>query len=135
MIPQITLSGTPFEMGTTFGEAFREKIHELASSRLVRLKQYIKEYCQVTIDEKDLIDQVSALIPYHQAYDQTIWAEFCGIAKGANISHEMLIISMGYTDLRDYLTQEIRAAEVSDIGGCSAFIVPENLSTHGVLCG
>ena len=41
MIPQITLSGTPREMGSAFGEAFREKIHEMAQSRFVRLKQYI----------------------------------------------------------------------------------------------
>ena len=134
MIPQITLSGTPREMGSAFGEAFREKIHEMAQSRLVRLKQYIKEYCRVSISDNELIQRVSALIPYHQAYDKDIWSEFCGIAEGAHIAHEMLIISMGYTDLRDYLTQEM-GTKITDVGGCSAFIIPENHSIQGVLCG
>lgn len=134
MIPQITLSGTPREMGNAFGEAFREKIRELAQSRLVRLKQYVKEYCQVSLNDNELVERISALIPYHQSYDKNIWDEVCGISEGAKISHEMLIILMGYTDLRDYLTQEI-ISEVSDVDGCSAFIIPENCSQQGVICG
>jgi isopenicillin-N N-acyltransferase-like protein len=134
MIPQITISGTTFEMGSTFGEAFRDKIHEFAQTRLVRLKQYIKEYCQISITDDDLFSRISALIPYHQNYDATVWSEFDGIAKGANISYENLIMVMGYTDLRDYLTQEI-GKEVTDVGGCSAFIIPEENSKQGVLCG
>lgn len=133
MIPQITLSGTPGEMGLTFGETFRAKIQELAQSRLVRLKQYINEYCQVSMSDEEIIGHVAKLLPCHQAYDKNIWEEFCGIAEGANISYEMLTISMGYTDLRDYLIQEIKA-ETTDIGGCTAFIIPNNLSKQGVLC-
>ena len=134
MIPQITVLGTPWEMGSTFGEAFREKIHEFAQTRLSRLRQYIQEYCQTSVTDNQLNERISALIPYHQNYDKDVWAEFCGIAAGANITHEMLMIAMGYTDLRDYITQEI-APEISDIGGCSAFIIPDALSKQGVLCG
>src|SRR5689334_19564005 len=100
MIPKITLIGTPRQMGASFGEAYRKEIHEFAQSRLNRLKQYIKENCQTVVDESDIIKQVTALIPYHQNYNEDVWSEFCGIAEGADISHEMLMITMGYTDLR-----------------------------------
>lgn len=134
MIPKIILTGTPKQMGTSFGESFRKEIHEFAQSRLTRLKQYAKEYCQTSIDEKELISRVTELLPWHQHYDADVWSEFCGIAEGANISHEMLMIGMGYTDLRDYITQEINT-ELSDVGGCSAFIVPNAISKQGMLCG
>lgn len=134
MIPHIVLSGTPSEMGLMYGEEFREKIHEFSYSRIARLRQYAMEYCKLTVTDDQLIKRVSALMPWHENYDNEIWHEFCGIAKGANISHEMLMIAMGYTDLRDYITQEM-SSEISDVGGCSAFIIPDAYSGQGVLCG
>lgn len=134
MIPQITLFGTPWEMGSAFGETFREEIREFAQTRLSRLRQYVREYCQTSVTDNQLIERVSTLMPYHQNYDNDVWTEFCGIAAAANITHEILMIAMGYTDLRDYITQEI-SSETSDIGGCSAFIIPDALSKQGVLCG
>jgi isopenicillin-N N-acyltransferase-like protein len=134
MIPQIVLTGTPREMGLMYGEEFRDKIQEFALSRIARLRQYTLEYCKQTVTEDQLIQRISVLIPPHKNYDNDIWNEFCGIAKGANISYEMLIIAMGYTDLRDYITQQI-SSEISDVGGCSAFIVPDRHSSQGVLCG
>lgn len=134
LIPEITLCGTEKEMGLSFGESFRDSIQEFAQTRIHRLMQYIGDYCGLAITEKELIKRVRELIPCHQQYDTKIWQELCGIATGANISQEMLLIATGYTDLRDYLTQVI-ISEKFDIGGCSAFIVPDQISSQGVLCG
>jgi hypothetical protein len=134
MIPQITLSGTPRQMGLTFGETFRQKIHMFAQTRLLRLKQFASDYCKNPIDEKEIIKKITTMLPWHQNYDDELWLEFCGIADGADISHEMLMTAMGYTDIRDYLIKELSIV-AHDLGGCSAFVIPSVASKQGVICG
>ncbi|WP_262888731.1 C45 family autoproteolytic acyltransferase/hydolase [Chitinophaga solisilvae] len=136
-IPVISLSGTPRNMGLSFGESYRREIQEFALLRLNRLKMFLMEYSNIAVDNKSILNTVQEVVPWHRAYNYDIWNEFRGIATGAGISDELLLVSMAYTDLRDYFIRRYHPLLNTGIdpGGCSAFIVPRKLAANGVLIG
>jgi hypothetical protein len=136
-ISSITLSGTSIAMGQAFGENFRPQIHEFAASRLARLQAFVFEYTGMKMNRKDILHLLKPVLCWHGTYNKNVWDEFCGIAAGANISNDMLMIAMSFTDLQDYLVRHTmsKSPVASEAGGCSAFLVPDRLSTEGSLCG
>ena len=134
-IPEITLKGSPQEMGLSFGIHFQNKIQVLAKKRFSSLNRFINEYCKKTIDKNMLFGLISSLLPYHEVYDEDLWSEFCGIAKGAKVSPEMLLVAMGFTDLRDYIANQLQRSlfQNYDTGECTSLIIPNGLSSQGVL--
>lgn len=133
----ITLLGTPAAMGQAFGESYRQQIHEFAASRLARLQAFCFEYANVVLGKEELLCFIRPVLSWHSSYYKEVWDEFCGIAAGAAISHEMLLIAMGFTDLQDYIARQVpyNTPVANEAGGCSAFLVPDRHSTAGTLCG
>ena len=121
MIPHLVLDqSSPKARGEAHGVHFRKQIHALYEIRR-----------ELTLGRTDLEteDNLLALaklhLPLAERYDAELFAELKGIASGADISLEALVVVNHYTDLRD-----LSRAELDD-GGCSVLYAPGPPSVLG----
>ncbi len=98
----IHLTGSPYAMGREYGRALRDQIHELAEERL-RLALHNAEVASRPTDRAACLALAARMLPAQARYDTDVHAEFMGIAEGAGIAPELLLIGNGYTDFRDVL--------------------------------
>ena len=117
----LALSGLdPAAHGEQHGEAFRDDVRAVFELRL-----------GLMLEKTDLKtrDDVLELARHHleplRAFDRDLYAELCGIARGANLSPEAIVVLNHYTDLRD-----LGAADLSrlrgDTDGCSTWFVADD---------
>lgn len=124
------LSGSPRELGESFGEAARDDIAELYRLRVANALAQAKEYGGRAVDERLLLDLSRACLPYAERFDPEGHAELAGIARGANLSVEQVLAMNGLTDLRDVLA----FGDLSfrpEAEGCSSFLVQRDQTQGG----
>jgi isopenicillin-N N-acyltransferase-like protein len=116
----LTLTGLdPAAHGEQHGEAFRDDIQAAFELRL-----------RLTLERTDLEtrDNVLELARHHleplRAFDADLYAELCGIARGAGLSPEAVVVLNHYTDLRDLGLKDLRRLR-GDPDGCSAWFVDD----------
>lgn len=103
-----------FKNGHEHGEHLRESVRTMAAARMELM------FREPQFKSKQQVFELAAQhLPILEAYDQDLYAELIGIAKGAGISPEEAVVLNHYTDLRD-------------IGGCTMVFVP---SASGNLLG
>jgi len=89
-------AATPFERGLFHGESCRDEIAEIATIR--------SELCrsQAMFRTDDELLRVAALhVPVLRAFDVDLFEELRGIAEGARLPIERLVVLNHYTDLKD----------------------------------
>ncbi len=102
--------------GQCHGESARAAIHELYKIRLA-----------LTLERTDLGDEETALallkrhVPVLASFDPALYEEMQGIAEGADLSLERLVLVNHYTDFRDLCRADLHGG---DPGGCSALFTP-----------
>ena len=120
----LELTGTdPKRWGEQHGESFKDDIRTIYDIRLA-----------LTLGRTDLgsKDNVLALARHHlpvlQRFDQALFDELCGIARGAGLAPEQIVVVNHYTDLRDLTRKDLarlEGAAPSDPGGCSALFLQQ----------
>lgn len=115
-------------MGRQYGEALRAEIQALAEERL-RLARRDAEQRGRRPTRAQCLDAAARCLPAHAAYDPEGFAEFQGIAEGAGIAPELLLIGNGYTDYKDLLGLGRTDEE------CTAFWVRPEAAGGRTLCG
>lgn len=116
---QITVTGTPTEMGRQQGEALRETIHAFVAQRRVAAAGYLAE--RGHRDGEALIGIGRKCLAMLKGWDEPGWNEHCATAEGAGIDAAELYTYGNYTDIRDVLALP---AESADAEGCSATLLP-----------
>ena len=116
----IDLSGDPYDMGYAHGQELADEVHGLAQER-----------CRLCTEGKTVSrGHVLALAREHlkvQAqHAPEVHREFCGIADGAKIAPEELLIGNGYTDFKDVL-----ALASSALHECTSFLVRPAAAVNG----
>jgi isopenicillin-N N-acyltransferase like protein len=93
---ELPLSASARGRGRAHGEAFREQIQALSELRLglTMVRGRIR-------DREGIIDVAARHLPLLAGYDEALSEELLGIAEGADVSPEMIVILNHYTDLRD----------------------------------
>lgn len=139
------LSGTPSAMGEAYGESFRDEIRAFAESRAKRLAEFIAKYDDGRgVSREHIRDAAAGLLPVHAGYDQSVWSEFRGIARGAGVDEADLLVANGLTDIRDLVLFEnpepagvvqVPAGEGPDDGECTSFAVHAEEAVGGPLAG
>lgn len=124
----IHLSGRPHEMGLQYGKLLRDEIHALAEERL-RLAMAHARQRERPVSRAQCLALAARFLPAHAAYDAAVYAEFMGIAAGAAIAPELLLIGNGFTDYRDVLSLGKPDEE------CTAFWVRPQAAAGKTLCG
>jgi isopenicillin-N N-acyltransferase-like protein len=111
----------PAAHGEQHGEAFRDSIREIYAIRL-----------RLMLERTDLgrEENVLALAKHHlpvlEEFNSALHAELCGIARGAGLSAEQLVVLNHYTDLRDLSLRDLQQLDAGhDPGGCSAWLVDD----------
>jgi isopenicillin-N N-acyltransferase-like protein len=87
---------SPRDWGRIHGESYRGEIATLA---------VLRTHLCTTVGSFKTRDQVlvaaRAHLPVLEAYDVDLYAELVGIAEGANVTPEEIVVANHYTDLRD----------------------------------
>ena len=115
---------SPFERGLFHGESCRDEIAEIAAIR--------SELCQsqAMFRSDDELLRVAALhLPVLRDFDVDLYDELRGIAEGARIAPERLVVLNHYTDLKDLDPSQVlagagqpRARPVDKEEDCSAIV-------------
>lgn len=124
---------TPRARGEHHGESFRDGIHGIYA---VRLRLMLKKTDLKT--EENVLALARHHLPVLERFDRALFDELCGIAAGAGLTPEQLVVVNHYTDLRDLTANDLAALDHSadrgagrDPGGCSAWFVDDG--QHRVL--
>jgi isopenicillin-N N-acyltransferase-like protein len=117
----VELRGGMAEMGEQFGEATRVETRQLYERRLRAALTFARAEGQ-RFDTDGALGIAHKCLAITQAYDPAGYEEFCGIARGADLSPQQLYIMQGLTDFRDLLAGG---------GGCSSLIVTGDRTGDG----
>jgi hypothetical protein len=86
-----------------------------------------------------VLDVCRRCIEPHQRYDAGVWEELHGIAEGAGLSDEMVLILNGLTDIRDACKVAAGIAwskQAPEEGGCTSWLAaPEATTDEHALAG
>jgi len=125
-IRTLTVEGTPYEMGYQHGSALANDVRALAEERY-RLSVEDAQAAGLQPSRKECLDLAAAHLRIQIKCAPSVHAEFQGIADGAGISSEELLIGNGYTDYRDVLCQS-RGKHVCE---CTSFLAKASASADG----
>ncbi len=120
----IDLSGSPARMGRHHGEALRDSIREFVEIRIDKVRAKLGERSAST--REGLLDLGREHLAHHRDYDAVAWDEFSGIAEGAGVLPEALIIANGITDYVD-----VARKRFSSGGGCTSFVARPDATEDG----
>jgi len=133
VLPIAELSGSPRHMGREHGEQFRQAIHEFAERR--------REVCAKQAERAgwpdpsaDVLRFCRSTLRHHERYSPPTYEEFRGIAEGADIAPDRLMICNGLTDIIDVF----RTAPTGPkgMGECTAWLAAPEATAEGfVLAG
>lgn len=124
---QIHCQGTPADMGHAHGEQLRDEIHRFVAQRFEALEAYMIERDQ--LDIPGFLEVGRKCLRIAQAWDPDGTLELEAIAEAANVDAVRLYAAGNMTDLRDVVLLPPSASDE----GCSALIVPPNLSADSQL--
>jgi isopenicillin-N N-acyltransferase-like protein len=137
----LQVSGSPYAMGYTHGQAFCDEIALLTEERLrLCTDPFWTGGRAATLDEVLALGQ--ACLQEHWAFDPLLMEEMQGMADAIGLGLNELVIMNGFTDFVDVIANDRNAARVfsangngyvskADDGGCTAFIVEESASADG----
>ncbi len=126
----VELTGSPRQMGRAHGEQFRDAIHEFAARRLEACVERAAA-AGWPDPQGDVLGFCTGTLDVHAQFAPSVHEEFCGIAEGADLSPDRLMICNGLTDVIDAFS----AAPGESIG-CTAWLVaPEATADGFVLAG
>lgn len=121
-IPVLTLSGTPFERGLAHGEAFKDAIHDFAES-VVAVHQ--ANNSQLKSTRSDLHNFCLRHVGFMQKYSKDLFTEMEGIAEGADISFDDVLLLNSFLELEDIRVAGLGARFLADkLWGCTSFNLP-----------
>jgi isopenicillin-N N-acyltransferase-like protein len=123
----LTVSGTPFEMGYTHGETYRDEIRRYAAER-VHLVMQGKWSGGVAMSREAVLRLAEQLVPAHEAFSADLTAEMRGMAAATDLSLGELIVVSGFTDFVDTVYAQHQTGNRIPLDDCTAFIVPDNLA-------
>jgi isopenicillin-N N-acyltransferase-like protein len=119
---QITIAGTPAEMGRSQGEQLREPIRAFVAQRLDAARLYLRE--RGVADQDAFLALGRKCLTALKGWDIEGWTEHCATAEAAGLDPAALYTAGNMTDVRDILLLPARA----DAEGCSAVLLPPALT-------
>ncbi|HUS32522.1 MAG TPA: C45 family peptidase [Kofleriaceae bacterium] len=87
---------SPREWGRIHGESFRGEIHSLSA-----IRTYLCTKVGAFTTHEQILAAAKAHLPVLERYSHPLYEELLGIAEGAIISPEEIVVANHYTDLRD----------------------------------
>ena len=127
-LPQLTVTGTPNEMGRQYGAHFREMIHPFVEDRVTAVTGYLRDTGHEGTDR--LFEAGAACLELVRSFDPAGYAEHLGIAEGAGLDPVRLFTTANMTDVRDIIAYPDAPVVVED-EGCTVGLLPPSISANG----
>ena len=127
-LPQITVAGSPREMGLQYGRQCRDLIQAFVADRVVAVEAYLEEAGHQGTDRLFLAG--AACLGQVQTFDPDGHVEHLAIADGAKIDPVRLFTAANMTDIRDIIVLPGDPPVLED-EGCTAALLPPNSTMTG----
>ncbi|MCG7508756.1 C45 family autoproteolytic acyltransferase/hydolase [Mesorhizobium retamae] len=127
--PLIEIHGTPRERGRQYGQAAAERIKRGVS-------HYLKQFADCGLDGRGIRSHVESYLPRIHAYDGDLVEEMKGIAEGAGIDFDSVVLLNARTELlHEALEVQKRASEreQNSPDGCTGVVVLPSASADGTI--
>jgi isopenicillin-N N-acyltransferase-like protein len=130
VIRRLVLRGSPSQLGTEHGTAFREDIRRYTDERVQLASNGSWAGRQATLE--DALALAEAMLPAHRAYAPELAEEMEAMAEASGLSAAEGVIVGGFTDFVDAVRAQPVAVHEED--NCTAVLVPDALAEgHGFL--
>ena len=93
---ELPVGKSPREWGHIHGESFRGEVRALSE-----IRTYLCTKVGGFKDRAQVLEAARAHLPVMQRYHQGLYDELVGIAEGAGVAPEVIVVANHYTDLRD----------------------------------
>src|SRR5258708_21228469 len=126
--PLIEISGPPHERGAQYGRLAADSIHKGASHYFAQLKE-------LSLDPSGVAELVRDYLPVIEAFEPTYIEEMRGIAEGASVPFEDIVLLNARTEILKLAKPEIRARlkTPDEPDGCTGVVVLPQASGAGRL--
>lgn len=127
--PLIEISGPPRERGRQYGEQAAARIRRGAHHYMEQLKRSSFEFADVRA-------AVVEFLPIIEGFDASFVEEMRGIAEGANIDFEAVVLLNARTEILQMATRRARGEETmkdDDPDGCTGVVVQPSAAREGRL--
>jgi isopenicillin-N N-acyltransferase-like protein len=127
----LDLAGTPEAIGDAHGRAHAEEIRAYTSERVALVCS--GSWSDGPMSRADVIALAESMLPVHERFDATLYAEMVAMAEAAGITPAEAVIVGGFTDFVD----AVRAAVGGplppelDTDDCTAVLVPDGRTANG----
>ena len=130
MIRRLALRGSPKQLGSEHGAAFRDDIHRYTDERVHLASN--GSWAGRKATREDTLALAEAMLPAHRAYAPDLTEEMEALAEASGLSAAECVIVGGFTDFVDAVRSQANAAHEED--NCTAVLVPDGLAEgHGFL--
>lgn len=127
-LPQLTVTGTPQEMGRQYGVHYRDMIQAFVADRVTVVDAYLRRRGHAGVDT--LFEAGAACLARVRDFDPRGFAEHHGIAEGAGLDPVRLFTTANMTDIRDIIALPDDPPVVED-EGCTAALLPPRMTAGG----
>ncbi|MDJ0979222.1 MAG: C45 family autoproteolytic acyltransferase/hydrolase [Erythrobacter sp.] len=127
-LPQLTVTGTPTEMGRQYGAHFRDMIRLFVADRVRAVEAYLRDTGHEGTDR--LFAAGAQCLEGVREFDPSGYQEHHGIAEGARVDPVRLFTTANMTDVRDIIAYPDDPVVVED-EGCTVGLLPPSMSANG----
>lgn len=121
--PLIEVSGSPRERGRNYGEAARDRVR-------LGIGHYAEQLGRARLGHDGIVRLVERFLPRIDAFDETYVPEMRGIAEGAGVAFEDVVLLNARTEI---LKLAPSVAEEQDKDGCTGVVAMPGLTADGKL--
>lgn len=125
--PLIDVHGTPEERGRQYGLQARERVHK-------GIGHYGAQLAKLGITPAQIAELVRLYLPIIDGFDESYTPEMRGIAAGAGVSFEEIVLLNARTEILKLAEKpELRARLAADTEGCTAVCLLPGATADGAL--
>ncbi len=124
--PLIELSGGPEQRGVTYGRAAKARID-------AGIAHYGAQLRAAGLEGGRLADLVRSFLPTIKAFDEAMIPEMRGIARGAEVAFEDIVLLNARTEILQLAKRKALAARADAEEGCTAVLAMPEVTTEGLL--
>lgn len=130
----LDVSGPPYDLGLAHGRAFAASIASYAAERLKLAAA--AGWTGNSLSEREVLSLARECLSEHEAFAPRLVEELRGIATGAGIGIEELVVAGGFTDFIDAVAavgsgKAPGGRPLAAVDDCTAFLVPGGLMEGG----
>jgi len=121
--PLIEVYGAPRERGRSYGEAARDRVK-------IGIGHYAEQLAESGLKGEGIVRLVERFLPRIEAFDATYVPEMRGIAEGAGVAFEDIVLLNARTEILKLATKWV---EEKDPDGCTALVAMPGITADGKL--